>query len=275
MSRWQRPVRAGGAGARTHHIDAIAHHFLGYDDEAAAAPRARRVLDVAVAAPGAGRAAACTAAGLAAAAARAGLGSCLVEDESVAWSSYSFLSGDEPAAAPALLTSDLPPGVRARAWAQEGRRPDVWMRWRLLGEASPAALPAWETACGLPAAARAAAPQWTALVWCAGAAEAVEPASLSCLGRLVELLDPERLEFLVVPDAWDARPGGWRLLGRRSDPGWRNLAHLQDAARGAAGGRPSGVRVFPDAPAVGPEAAAILAETVAVCAGRLAAGAAG
>ncbi len=63
MSRHPRPA---APVARAHHIDAIAHHFLSSTEDEALRPAAPVCLEVAVAAPGAGRAAACAAAGLAA-----------------------------------------------------------------------------------------------------------------------------------------------------------------------------------------------------------------
>ncbi|MBK7045864.1 MAG: hypothetical protein IPH48_04915 [bacterium] len=272
MSRQPRPAAAGDSAPRVHHIDAIAHHFLSDGEPAQPGAVTCVVRDVAVAAPGSGRAAACAASGLAAVAV-GDWGNCLVEDETVAWSAFSYLGGVKPPALPPVAAADLPPGVRAR-WlggigaSTAGPLPHRWLRWRLLGEASAATLPAWEVACGLPPAARAATPRWSALVWCVGVGEAAQPEPAASLRRLVDLLRPDRVEFLVVPDAWETPPGGWRLVGRRRDPGWRNLAHLQDVARSAAGDVPASVRVFPDEPAAaGGAGAALLAGIAATIAG--------
>lgn len=271
----KRIPRPGSAGAgRAHHIDEVAHHFL--SGEGATPPiAAPAFLDIAIAAPGPGRAAACAGAGLAVAAASAGWGSCLVEDETVAWSAFSFLGRGVPSDVPACVAADLPAGVRARRIdGVAPAMPGTWLRWRLLGEISPAGLGAWEAPSGLPAAARSAAPRWAALVWCASPHDAAAPSAQESLRRLVALTAPPRIEFLVLPPAWDARPGGWHLVGRRQDPGWRNLAHLQDVVRAAAGARPAAVRVLPDTTATGSEAAAILAEVVADLTSACAAGAA-
>lgn len=274
MSRWARHAKGATGNGRAHHIDEIAHHFLG---DGCGAPSAgpSPVIDVAVAAPGPGRAAACAAAGLAVAAGAAGWGSCLVEDEAIAWSATSFLGAATPGPLPPAVTADLPRGVRVQRVDRTGPGRG-WLRWRLLGEVGPAELTNWEVRCGLPAAAQAAAPRWATLVWCAGAGEAALPAAAERLRRLVALLSPGRVEFLVLPEAWDARPGGWRLVGRRSDPGWRNVAHLQEVARAAAGTTPSCVRLFPDEPAAaGGEAQSLLAEVVGAVAGPAMARAAG
>lgn len=245
------PDPGGGAGGarRSHHIDEIAHHFLSGQEETVRAGSPPAFADVAVATPGQGRAAACAAAGLAVATIAAGLGSCLVEDQDVPWSAFSFLGSAELRRPPAELVADLPRGLRAGLIDPPAPAPRAWLRWRLLGEASLPNLAAWEIPSGLPGAARAATPDWAALVWCVAPHEAVLPETQQALQRLVDLLSPGRLEFLVLPDAWDARPGGWRLVGRRRDPGWRNLAHLQEVARAAAGGIPTDVRVLPDAAA--------------------------
>lgn len=274
MSRLPRPAAAADGAPRVHHIDAIAHHFLSMDEPGPSGVVTGVVRDVAVAAPGTGRAAACAASGLATVAVD-DWGNCLVEDEAVAWSAFSYLGGVEPPALPAVAAADLPPGVRARWLGGIGSGalavlPHRWLRWRLLGEVSAATLTAWEVACGLPAAARAAAPRWSALVWCVGAGEAAQPESAASLRRLVDLLRPERVEFLVVPDAWEKPPGAWRLVGRRRDPGWRNLAHLQDVARSAAGEVPASVRVFPDEPAAaGSIGATLLAGIATTIAGSV------
>ena len=273
------PRHGSAGGGRAHHIDEVAHHFLGAGD-AVSPGEAPTLLDIAIAAPGPGRAAACAGAGLAVAAGWAGYGSCLVEDEAVAWSAFSFLGQGQGRAAPpevpAAVAADLPTGVRARRVDAAGpAAPRTWLRWRLLGEATPACLAAWEAPCGLPAAARSAMPRWAALVWCASPHDAVAPAAQDALRRLVALTAAPRVEFLVLPTAWDARPGGWHLVGRRQDPGWRNLAHLQEVARVAAPGRPATVRVLPDTTATAAEAAAVLAEVVAAAAGPAAASAAG
>ncbi len=248
MSRQPRP--AGVDAARAHHIDAIAHHFLSTPGEPTDLACAPACLEVAVAAPGSARAAACAAAGLAAVAADAGRrGSCLLEDEGVAWSAFSYLAGPDVADVPARAGLDLPVGLRAR-WLT-GKRgadeaPGEWIRWRLLGEASESTLAAWEVAAGLPASARPAPLRWSTLVWCVTSGEAATPSAASCLARLSALLAPGRVEFLVVPDAWGARPGGWRPAPRRADPGWRNVAHLQDIARSAAWPADVAVRIYPD-----------------------------
>lgn len=277
MSRQQRPAGAGEGPLRSHHIDAIAHHFLSADGGPQPGEAIVACHDVAVATPGSGRAAACTAAGLAAA--RPGgpgrWGSCLLEDENVAWSAFSYLGGPDLAEPPAPVRADLPAGLRVQ-WLDAttgGVAPSDWLRWRLLGEASAATLPIWEIAAGLPAVARAAPVRWAALVWCVVAGEAAAPASAACLGRLVALLRPARVEVLVVPDAWDARPGAWRPGGRRGDPGWRNQAHLQEIARAVVGPVPTCVRVFPEAPTAATEAgAALLGEIAAGIAGGVAGG---
>lgn len=272
MMGWPRAGGEAGGGGRAHHIDEIAHHFLS-GDVSPAFDGAPAVVDVAIAAPGPGRAAACAAAGLAVAAGTIGLGSCLVEDEAVAWSSFSFLNQSPPPAVPPWLADDLPRGVRCRQVDGGAQAPRSWVRWRLLGEASVDLLEAWEVRCGLPAAARASSPRWGALVWCVAPHDAVLAEAQQALGRLVALLEPSRVEFLVLPEAWDARPGGWRLIGRRRDPGWRNLAHLQEVVRAGAGGRPAAVRLLPDVAGAGGEAVAILAEVARAVAGPAAASA--
>lgn len=274
MMGWPRPGGGAGGGSRAHHIDEIAHHFLS-GDGALTPGGSPDVIDVAIAAPGPGRAAACAAAGLAVAAGTIGLGSCLVEDEAVAWSSFSFLGQVQPPALPPALAADLPRGVRCRRVDDGAPAPRSWVRWRLLGEASADTLAAWEVPCGLPAAGRAPLPRWGALVWCVAPHDAVLTGAQQALRRLVALLEPPRVEFLVLPEAWDARPGGWRLIGRRSDPGWRNLAHLQEVVRAAAGERPAVVRLLPDVAAAGGEAVAILAEVASAVAGPAVARAAG
>lgn len=271
MSRQPRPDGTGAA--RAHHIDAIAHHFLSSVEGPAALCSSPACLEVAIAAPGAARAAACAAAGLAAVAAgRDGRGSCLLEDESVAWSAFSYLAGPDVSEVPEAAGRDLPAGLRAR-WLRgrraAGEAPAEWARWRLLGEASEATLAAWEVAAGLPACARSAPLRWAALVWCVTAGEAATPAAAACLTRLSTLLLPGRVEFLVVPDAWGARPGGWRPAPRRPDAAWRNLAHLQDIARNAAYPAEVAVRVVPEdadhSPAAG---AALLGDVVDAIVGR-------
>jgi len=191
----------------------------------------------------------------------------------VAWSAFSYLGGADPAEPPPAVRADLPAGLRAQWLAPNGGfgpGSPLWLRWRLLGEASGATLPIWEIAAGLPAVARAAPVRWSALVWCVVAGEAAAPGSAECLRRLTALLRPERIEILVVPDAWDERPGSHRPVGRRGDPGWRNQAHLQELARGAVGPSPVTVRVFPAAPPGGAEAGAVmLAEIAAAVAGVL------
>jgi hypothetical protein len=270
MSRHPRPD--GKGAARAHHIDAIAHHFLSSVEGPAALSLSPACLDVAVAAPGSARAAACAAAGLAAiAAGRSGRGSCLLEDESVAWSAFSYLAGPDVVDVPAGVAGDLPAGLRSR-WLN-GRReaddvPGEWVRWRLLGEATEAALAAWEVAAGLPACARPVPLRWSTLVWCVTGGEAAMPGAAACLARLATLLSPGRVEFLVVPDAWGARPGGWRPVARRPEPAWRNVAHLQDIARNAAYPADVVVRVYPDdadhPPAAG---ASLLGEIVSAVVG--------
>lgn len=264
MRGWPRGGGATGGGRRSHHIDEVAHLFLSGPRMSAAVDGAPAVIDVAVAAPGPGRAAACAAAGLAVAAQAAALGSCLIEDADVPWSAFSFLTAVAPPPPPDVAAG-LPRGLRAGLIGPAGPATPAWLRWRLLGEASPANLAAWEVPCGLPACARAAPPTWAALAWCAAPHDAVLPQAQEALRRLIALLAPGRLEFLVLPDAWDTRPGGWRLVGRRRDPGWRNLSHLQEVARAAAGGIPVAVRVLPDAAAE--QAAAVLALVVDAVAG--------
>jgi hypothetical protein len=270
MTRHPRPD--GNGAARAHHIDAIAHHFLSSVEGPAALSSSPACLEVAVAAPGTARAAACAAAGLAAiAAGREGRGSCLLEDESVAWSAFSYLAGPDLSDVPPVVAGDLPADLRAR-WLKgrrpEGEVPGEWVRWRLLGEASEATLAAWEVAAGLPSCARAAPLRWAALVWCVTAGEAASPGAAACLARLATLLSPGRVEFLVVPDAWGARPGGWRPASRRPEAAWRNVAHLQDIARNAAYPADVAVRVYPDdadhPPAAG---ASLLGEVVGAIVG--------
>jgi hypothetical protein len=262
----------------SHHIDAIAHHFLSAEGDPKPEDRALVCRDVAVATPGSGRAAACATAGLAAAAAGRPdrWGSCLVEDRDVAWSAFSYLVGPDLAEPPPAVRADLVPGLRAQ-WLKGAGSPGVgspvWLRWRLLGEASAATLAIWEIAAGLPVVARAAPLRWSALVWCVVAGEAAAPGSAACLGRLVALLRPDRVEALVVPDVWDARPGARSPAGRRGDPGWRNQAHLQEIVRTAVDPVPACVRVFPDLPAAAAgTGAAMLGEIAASIAGILPAG---
>ncbi len=261
----QRAVIADGS-ARVHHIDNVAHHFL--SPNAPAPPVAARppCLDVAVAGPGCGRASACVTAGLAVAAAGlAGWGSCVVEDAAVAWSASTYYGGPQAgvgALAPELA-ADLPDGLHTRALSVPPADAGRWVRWRLLGDVSLDVLSAWEVPCGLPAAARPAAPRWRALVWCVTTHDAAAGDPVRCLSRLVNLLRPARLEFLVVPDAWEQRPGLLRQAVRRAGPGWRNAAHLQEIARVVAAGIPVGVRVFPDgAASAGPAGTALLTELV-------------
>ncbi|MBK8166015.1 MAG: hypothetical protein IPK64_08615 [bacterium] len=274
MMGWPRQGGGAGGGSRAHHIDEIAHHFLAEDDVPPADIPAV-VVDAAIAAAGPGRAAACAAAGLAVAAGTIGLGSCLIEDDAVAWSSFSFLGQSPPRALPPPLAADLPRGVRCRRVDDGAPVPRSWVRWRLLGEASEETLAAWEVPSGLPAAARARMPRWGALVWCVAPHDAALSAAQDALRRLVGLLEPSHVEFLVLPTAWDARPGGWRLIGRRSDPGWHNLAHLQEVVRAAVGERPAVVRLVPDVGVAGAEAVAVLAEIAGAVAGSSAARAAG
>lgn len=272
MSRQQRSAGAGEGPLRSHHIDAIAHHFLSAEDDPKPQDATAVCRDVAVATPGSGRAAACAAAGLAAAVGRQDRWeSCLIEDEAVAWSAFSYLGGPDLSDPPRAVGADLPPGLRALWLTGAGTRgggSPVWVRWRLLGEASAATLPIWEIAAGMPAVARAAPLRWSALVWCVVSGEAAAPGAAECLGRLVALLRPEKVEILVVPDAWDARPGAWRPVGRWGDPGWRNQAHLQEMACAAVGPVPACVRVFPGAPGAATEAGtAMLGEVAASAAG--------
>lgn len=262
----QRAVPDDGV-ARIHHIDSVAHHFLSTPEPARPAVSRVACRDVAVASPGAGRAAACAAAGLAvAAAAVPGWGSCVVEDEAVAWSAATYFGGPDQGVGelPADAGADLPAGVRAHVLTEPGDVRAGWVRWRLLGEVSLAALPAWEAASGLPPAARSAPPRWRALVWCVSANDAAAGDPVRCLARLLSLLQPSRLEFLVVPDAWEQRPGLLRPLVRRPGAAWRNAAHLQEIARVVAPGVPAAVRVFPDgAAAGGPAGTALLADLAA------------
>ncbi|MBK6732517.1 MAG: hypothetical protein IPG61_00155 [bacterium] len=137
MSRQPRPAAAGDSAPRVHHIDAIAHHFLSTDEPVQPGAVTCVLRDVAVATPGSGRAAACAASGLAALAV-GDWGNCLVEDEAVAWSAFSYLGGVKPPALPPVAAADLPPGVRARWLGGIGARasgplPRRWLRWRLLG----------------------------------------------------------------------------------------------------------------------------------------------
>lgn len=275
MSRQQRPTGAGEGPLRSHHIDAIAHHFLSAEGEAT--PDAAGVVcrDIAVATPGPGRAAACAAAGLAAAVPAERWGSCVLEDENVAWSAFSYLGGPTPAEPPAAVRADLPPGLRM-GWltgaGAQGPGAPVCLRWRLLGEASGTMVSAWEIAAGLPAVARSAPVRWSALVWCVVAGEAGAPGAAACLRRSVALLRPGRVEVLVVPEAWDAPPGGYRTC-RREDPRWRNQAQLQEIVRSAVGPVPFCVRLLPDAAAAAAETGAVvLGEIVAAVAGVFAAG---
>lgn len=224
----QRPDRAGDGPGRSRHIDAIAHHFLS-DGEPGPGP-ALVCRDIAVATPGCGRLAACAAAGLGLAGARHephSWGSCLVEDEALPWSAFSYLEGAAPASLPPEAAADLPEGVRSR-WLPgrggDGAMTRGWLRWRLLGEAAATSVANWEAGRGLPVSACAAGPRWASLVWCvtAGGAAAGE----GRLGRLVDLLRPARVEILVVPEAWDALPGG----GRRSvRPGEARVSRLPRA----------------------------------------------
>ena len=262
----QRAARDDGA-ARIHHIDSVAHHFLSTPGPVPAGLALAATRDVAVASPGGGRAAACAAAGLAvAAAAVPGWGSCVVEDEAVAWSASTYFgrSGRGAGTLPPSASADLPAGVRTLALSDPVDVREGWVRWRLLGEVSAAGLAGWEVACGLPAAARPAAPRWRTLAWCATASDAAASDPVLCLSRLVKLLRPARLEFLVVPDAWDQRPGLLRPAVRRPTPAWRNAAHLQEVARVVADGVPASVRVLPDgSAAAGPAGTALLAEVAA------------
>lgn len=279
MIRQLRPDGADSDSPRSHRIDAIAHHFLSSVDPPQSSAPSAQFLDVAVAAPDSGRAAACVAAGLAVAGARRHperWGSSLVEDASVTWSAFSFLGGPAAAPLPAAAAADLPSGTRS-GWLYGSKAdagaPAAWLRWRLLGEVPDSALTAWERAPGLPASARSAPPRWTSLVWCVGASAAAAPDGAFRLARLVALLLPPRVEFLVVPDAWAVRPGRPWTAAARNTPGWQNLAHLQEIARSAAGAAAVGVRVLPDSPGAAKGAAtSVLGDMVgALCAGREAA----
>ena len=267
MIRQQRPGPVGDEPWRSHHIDAIAHHFFSDQEPASGSGPGLRCRDLAVATPGCGRLAACAAAGLGVAGARYEpdtWGSCVVEDETIPWSAFSFLEGQLGASLPPEAGADLPDGLRAR-WVPgrggDGATPKGWLRWRLLGEAAATSLTNWESGCGLPASARAAGPRWAALVWCVTAGGAVAGDAL--LDRLVQLLRPARVEILIVPDAWGAPPGRRRLPGGHGEAGLPRFPQPPLPTRPGSGTVAACTRVLPPSPlTTGPAGTAVLRQIV-------------
>jgi len=191
---------------RPHLISSIAHLFLQDNLTGTDAEPQTAVRDLAVATPGVSAISAFAAAGLARGSSRPVT---LSEDSELRWSAKTFLPAEQ-----AQVTNS--PGeeiVHRNNWnmAPDSGPPVLGsVRWNHLGCLGQAEMAHLESL----AAVRCLVDQRPAgadgLIWCLLARDAGRFGPSYLLGRLVELIKPDRIGVLLFPDAWsDAGRPGW------------------------------------------------------------------
>ncbi len=205
----------GAVPRRPHHISSIAHLFIEEDGARDLSPEVR---DIAVGAPGMSPISAFAAAGLALGSRRAVT---LAEDSHIRWSAGTFLAQEKSrvivhpdrkesprntwtiSAASAAATPDLEDDRSSPTGAQG-------IRWNHLGCLGPAELAHLESLSFGRSLMDLSLNGSGGLVWCLLTKEADRLGPSYVLGRLVELIRPERIWILLFPDAWaEAGRPGW------------------------------------------------------------------
>ena len=196
----------GAVPRRPHHISSIAHLFLQDNLTGADADPQTAVCDLAVATPGVSAISAFAAAGLALGSSRPVT---LSEDSELRWSAKTFLPAEQ-----AQVTS--PSGgenFHRNNWTMA---PDSCppvpgpVRWNHLGCLGQAELAHLESLAAVRCLVDRRLAGADGLIWCLLAQDAGRFGPSYLLGRLVELIKPERISVLLFPDAWsDAGRPGW------------------------------------------------------------------
>jgi len=213
----------GAVPRRPHHISSIAHLFLEEDGARDLSPA---VPDIAVAAPGTSPISAFAAAGLALGSQRPAT---LAEDNQIRWSAGTFLAQEKSGAQvhPDRKESHrniwtISPDITAAApdhGDDKSHRTGVrGIRWSHLGCLGPVELAHLESLSVGRSLMDLSLNGSGGLVWCLLSKEGDRLGPNYILGRLVELIRPDRIWILMFPDAWaEAGRPGWLEKITRSE----------------------------------------------------------
>lgn len=197
---------SGAGPRRPHHISSIAHLFLQDSPAERNEDPQTLVFDLAVATPGVSAISAFAAAGLALGSSRPVT---LSEDSALRWSARTFLPGEQ-AKVPSPSGEE---NFHRNNWTlAEDTGPSVpgLVRWNHLGCLGQTELVHLETLAAVRCLTDQPLVGADGLIWCLLAGDAGRFGPSYLLGRLVELIKPERIAILLFPDAWsDAGRPGW------------------------------------------------------------------
>ncbi len=210
----------GAVPRRPHHISSIAHLFL---EEHGAKDPSPVVHEVAVAAPGTSPVSAFAAAGLALGSNRPAT---LAEDNQIRWSAGTYLARTKDVDCKGAHRSNWTISVDPKAGAPENVSEEScstmnWqIHWNHLGCLGPTGMGHLESLSVGHSLLDLSLDGSGGLVWCLLAREATRFGPSYILGRLVEVLRPDRIWILQFPDAWaDAGRPGWLEDISRNDSG--------------------------------------------------------
>lgn len=221
----------GAVSRRPHHISSIAHLFLQDSFPEGDAEHQTVVCDLAVATPGVSGISAFAAAGLAAGSSRPVT---LSEDRELRWSAKTFF----PAEQAQVRRTTGGGNIHRNNWAIGGDScssvPGT-ARWNHLGCLGHAELAHLESLAAVRCLVDQPLVGADGLIWCLLARDAGRFGPGYLLGRLVELIKPERIGVLLFPDAWsDAGRPGWLEDIRQYDFDRQDpliLKHCEDVAK--------------------------------------------
>lgn len=229
----------GAVPRRPHHISSIAHLFLDEDGAPEPSPVVR---EVAVAAPGTSPVSAFAAAGLAVGSNRPATVS---EGHQIRWSAGTYLAGEKvPDRKGAqrnnwTIFPDQEEGSPGNGVGQSKSDMASPILWNHLGCLGPTGMAHLESLSVGHSLVDLSLDGSGGLVWCLLAREADRIAPSYILGRLVEMIRPDRIWILMFPDAWAeaGRPGWLEKISRNDlgshDPGDpARCAELVDRACG-------------------------------------------
>ncbi len=206
---------SGAVPKRPHHISSIAHLFLEESRPGIVGDSTRDICQCAVAAPGGAAISAFAAAGLALGSSGS---STLVEDNRIRWSAGTFLIS-EGGHGRVFAGED---GDHRNTWtiaaekrgrnsaAQPEAAPARGIQWNHLGCVGRTEMAHLESLAAVRTAGLLPGNGSGGLVWCLQEDEAGQFGPNYYLGRLAEVVRPDRIEILLFPNAWSsAGQPGW------------------------------------------------------------------
>ena len=211
----------GAVPRRPHHISSIAHLFLEEDGARDPSPAVREIV---VAAPGTSPVSAFAAAGLALGSNRPAI---LSEGNQILWSAGTYLAREKSPDRKEAQRSkwNILPDPQAGSPDIGGGRSkstsDPPIHWSHLGCLGPAGMAHLESLSVGQSLMDLSLDGSGGLVWCLLYREADRFGPSYILGRLVELIRPDRIWILLFPDAWgEAGRPGWLEKLSRNDSGY-------------------------------------------------------